>query len=103
MVHKLTIALATVSAIALGSTLSASAHSMHGMGTAGFHSFHATSPNFMHPGMASPSFVHPGFHHHHRFFHDRFFFAGDPVFYYDDGCIERVWTHRGWRWVNICY
>ncbi|MBO0758528.1 MAG: hypothetical protein J2P54_21980, partial [Bradyrhizobiaceae bacterium] len=71
MVHKLTIALATVSAIALGSTLSASAmHSGHAMGAGGFHSFHA-SPSFTHPGMASPHFAHPGFRHHFAFRHHR--------------------------------
>jgi hypothetical protein len=98
MVQKLAIALATVSAITLGSTLSASA--MHG-GAGAFHG------GFAHPGYASSGFAHPGFRdhfafRHHRFFRDRFFFAGGP-FYYDDACIERVWTHWGWRWVNICY
>jgi hypothetical protein len=92
MVHKLAIALATVSAITFGSTLGASA--MHG-GPGGFHG-----------SFARPAFMHPGFHghfafRHHRFFRDRFFFVGGP--FYDDGCIERVWTRRGWRWVNVCY
>ncbi|WGR92068.1 hypothetical protein MTX26_17530 [Bradyrhizobium sp. ISRA443] len=48
-----------------------------------------------------------GFHHRffahrffdHRFFHHRFHrfaFAGD------DGCLRRVWTPRGPRFINIC-
>jgi hypothetical protein len=103
MVHKPAIALATVSAITLGSTLSASA--FHG-GAGGFRGGLA-HPGFTSSGFTRPGLVHPGFRdhfafRHHRFFRDRFFFAGDP-FYDDDTCIERVRTRWGWRWVNFCY
>jgi hypothetical protein len=109
MIHKLAIALVTVSAMTLASTFSASA--MHG-GAGGFHGSFAHS-NGASSAFARPEFPHPGFRdhlgfrdhfafRHHRFLRDRFFFVGDP-FYYDDACIERVWTRWGWRWVNICY
>ena len=108
MVHKLAIALATASIFALGSTLSASA--MHGGAGSSHGGYHGS---FAHPNFASPSVAHPGIRdhfgfrnrfafRHHRFVRDRFFFVGDP-FFYDDACIERVWTRRGWRLVNICY
>jgi hypothetical protein len=82
MLRKLTIAIAAVSAIALGTTVGASA--MHG-GHFGFHGFHQ--------GFAF---------HHHRFFHHGFFFAGAP-YAYDDDCYARVWTRWGWRWRPVCY
>jgi len=64
-------------------------------------------PRFAHAGFA-PRFAHAGFHRpffHHRFHHRRFAFIGAPYLYADYGyygCLRRVWTAYGPRWVNTC-
>ena len=63
-------------------------------------------PRFAHAAFA-PRFAHAGFHRpffHHRFHHRRFAFIGAPYLYagYNYGCLRRVWTAYGPRWVNVC-
>jgi hypothetical protein len=85
----------------------------HGGGGGGWHGgggmrFGAIGggPRFAGAGFAGPRFAHAGFRHgfHHRFHHRRFAFIGAPYLYagYNYGCLRRVWTAYGPRWVNVC-
>jgi hypothetical protein len=82
---------------------------MHAMGGGGmrFSGGGFAGPRFARAGFAGPRFAHAGFHRpffHHRFHHRRFAFIGAPYLYagYNYGCLRRVWTAYGPRWVNTC-
>jgi hypothetical protein len=127
MSRSMSIALAAVAAITLGSIFSVPAMARGGFGGGGHvgaahmggfggaaHMGGFGHAAFAHPGgvrqfgVARP-FVFPGHHFafhnrfafRHRFFRDRFAFIGGPLAY--DDCYTRVWTQWGWRWVNVCY
>jgi hypothetical protein len=78
----------------------------HGGGGMRFSGGGFAGPRFAHAAFA-PRFAHAGFHRpffHHRFHHRRFAFIGAPYLYagYNYGCLRRVWTAYGPRWVNVC-
>ena len=80
-------------------------HGGMGGGHGGMHAM-GGAPRFAHAAFA-PRFAHAGFHRpffHHRFHHRRFAFIGEPYLYagYNYGCLRRVWTAYGPRWVNVC-
>jgi hypothetical protein len=57
----------------------------------------------MHSGHFSRFAFHDRDHFHNRFFHHRFHrfaFVGAYADY--NGCLRRVWTSYGPRWVNVC-
>ena len=117
MMRKIAIALAAVTVVMAGPTLSAAAmHGGHGGGFGGHFGGHVGG--FGHPHMAGPAFHGSPFvghrfgvnrfafrdRFHHRFFRHRFAFlgVGFPYGYYDS-CYSRVWTPWGWRWRYVCY
>jgi len=129
MLRAMSIALAAVAAITLGSVFSAPAMARGGFGGGGGHmgggvhmggfghAAFAHPGGFGHFGAARP-FGFPGHHvmfpgrhfafhnrfaFRHRFFRHRFAFIGLGVPLAYDDCYRRVWTEWGWRWVNVCY
>ena len=98
MMRSMIIALATVAAVAGGSTLSSAAHA-RGFGHGGF----AHGGGFAHPGgFGRPFGFRNGFAFRHRFFGPGFAFAGG-AYAYGDYCLQPIRTAWGWRWVNVCY